>query len=110
MKKENIPNILTLIRFILIPFIYTSVLSKYYLAALIIFTISALTDVVIGESYDISLTCVTDENELTKTIKVKIIEAKELTITAKNLVIYPNAEYIDLCTLFEIKYGDEEND
>ena len=69
--------------------------------------ISALTDVVIGESYDISLTCVTDENELTKTIKVKIIEAKELTITAKNLVIYPNAEYIDLCTLFEIKYGDE---
>ena len=48
MKKENIPNILTLIRFILIPFIYTSVLSKHYLTALIIFTVSALTDVLDG--------------------------------------------------------------
>ena len=48
MKKENIPNILTIIRFILIPFIYISVLSKHYLAALIIFTISALTDVLDG--------------------------------------------------------------
>ena len=48
MKKENIPNILTLIRFILIPFIYASVLSKHYLTGLIIFTISALTDVLDG--------------------------------------------------------------
>ena len=48
MKKENIPNILTIIRFILIPFIYISVLSKHYLTALIIFTISALTDVLDG--------------------------------------------------------------
>ena len=48
MKKENIPNILTIIRFILIPFIYMSVLTKHYLTALIIFTISALTDVLDG--------------------------------------------------------------
>lgn len=48
MKKENIPNILTIIRFILIPFIYISVLSKHFLMALIIFTISALTDVLDG--------------------------------------------------------------
>ena len=48
MKKENIPNILTIIRFILIPFIYISVLSKHYLAALIIFSISALTDILDG--------------------------------------------------------------
>ena len=48
MKKENIPNLLTLIRFILIPFIYASVLSKHYLTGLIIFTISALTDVLDG--------------------------------------------------------------
>ena len=48
MKKENIPNILTIIRFILIPFIYMSVLSKHFLSALIIFTISALTDVLDG--------------------------------------------------------------
>lgn len=48
MKKENIPNILTIIRFILIPFIYISVLSKHFLTALIIFTISASTDVLDG--------------------------------------------------------------
>ena len=40
MKKENIPNILTIIRFIFIPFIYISVLSKHFLTALIIFTLS----------------------------------------------------------------------
>lgn len=48
MKKENIPNILTIIRFILIPFIFTSVVNNDYLAALIIFTISAITDVLDG--------------------------------------------------------------
>lgn len=48
MKKENIPNILTIIRFILIPFIFISVVNNYYLTALIIFTISAITDVLDG--------------------------------------------------------------
>ena len=48
MKKENIPNLLTITRFILIPFIYISVLSKHYLTALIIFTISAITDILDG--------------------------------------------------------------
>ena len=48
MKKENIPNILTIIRFILIPFIYMSVLSRHFLTALIIFTISAITDILDG--------------------------------------------------------------
>ena len=48
MKKENIPNILTIIRFILIPFIFTSVVNKDFLATIIIFTISAITDVLDG--------------------------------------------------------------
>ena len=48
MKKENIPNILTIIRFILIPFIFTSVVNNDYLVAIIIFTISAMTDVLDG--------------------------------------------------------------
>lgn len=48
MKKENIPNILTIIRFILIPFIFISVISKHFLVALIIFTISAITDILDG--------------------------------------------------------------
>ena len=48
MKKENIPKILTSIRFILIPFIFISVISKHYLTGLIIFPISAITDILDG--------------------------------------------------------------
>ena len=48
MKKENIPNILTIMRFIFIPFIFTSVVNNDYLLALIIFTISAITDILDG--------------------------------------------------------------
>ena len=48
MKKENIPNILTIIRFILIPFIFTSVVNEDFLATIVIFTISAITDVLDG--------------------------------------------------------------
>lgn len=48
MKKENIPNMLTILRFILIPFIFISVISKHYLIGLIIFTISAITDILDG--------------------------------------------------------------
>lgn len=48
MKKENIPNILTIIRFILIPFIFISVINHYYVTGLIIFTISAVTDILDG--------------------------------------------------------------
>ena len=48
MKKENIPNILTIIRFILIPFIFTSVVNEDFLATIIIFTISAITDMLDG--------------------------------------------------------------
>ena len=48
MKKENIPNILTIIRFILISFIFMSVITGHFLTALIIFTISAITDILDG--------------------------------------------------------------
>ena len=48
MKKENIPNILTIIRFILIPFIFVSVINQHYLIGIIIFTISAITDILDG--------------------------------------------------------------
>lgn len=48
MKKKYIPNILTAFRFILIPFIFISVINQKYLIALIIFTISAITDILDG--------------------------------------------------------------
>ena len=43
--KKNIPNILTLSRFVLIPFIIVSLVCNKYLIAFILLTISGLTDV-----------------------------------------------------------------
>lgn len=45
---KYIPNILTIIRFLLIPFIVIAIFSEEYLVAFIIFTLSALTDVIDG--------------------------------------------------------------
>ena len=46
--KKHIPNILTLCRFILIPFIFGFILEKNFLMAFIFLTISGLTDVLDG--------------------------------------------------------------
>lgn len=46
--KKNIPNILTLSRFVLIPFIIVSLVCNKYLIAFILLTISGLTDVLDG--------------------------------------------------------------
>lgn len=50
MKKiaRQIPNILTIFRFILIPFIVINLFYDQYIAAFIIFTISGLTDILDG--------------------------------------------------------------
>lgn len=50
MKKiaKHIPNILTIFRFILIPFIVLNLANDKYLAAFVIFTISGLTDILDG--------------------------------------------------------------
>lgn len=50
MKKiaKQIPNILTIFRFILIPFIVLNLANDKYLAAFVIFTVSGLTDILDG--------------------------------------------------------------
>lgn len=50
MKKiaKHIPNILTIFRFILIPFIVLNLANDKYVAAFVIFTISGLTDILDG--------------------------------------------------------------
>ena len=50
MKKiaKHIPNILTIFRFILIPFIVLNLANDKFIAAFVIFTISGLTDILDG--------------------------------------------------------------
>ena len=45
---KNIPNILTISRFIFIPFIFTAIINRQYLIAFILLTISGFTDVLDG--------------------------------------------------------------
>lgn len=45
---KHVPNILTLCRFILIPFIFISILSNNYVAAFVFLTISGFTDILDG--------------------------------------------------------------
>ncbi|MBR3162685.1 MAG: CDP-alcohol phosphatidyltransferase family protein [Clostridia bacterium] len=45
---KYVPNILTIIRFLLIPFILYSVIAGNYLVALLLFTISGITDIADG--------------------------------------------------------------
>ena len=45
---KHIPNILTIFRFILIPFIIVNLIYNNYIAAFVIFTISGLTDILDG--------------------------------------------------------------
>ena len=45
---KNIPNALTIVRFILIPFIVYYILTGQYIAGFVILTISGLTDVLDG--------------------------------------------------------------
>ena len=45
---KHVPNILTLFRFILIPFIFISITNEQYLTAFIILTISGITDILDG--------------------------------------------------------------
>ena len=48
MKKENIPNLLTCLRFVLIPFIFLSVIHQRFIISIILFTLSCITDVLDG--------------------------------------------------------------
>ena len=50
MKKyiKLVPNILTVIRFIFIPFIVISIVLSNYILALVLFTLSSLSDVLDG--------------------------------------------------------------
>lgn len=58
--------------------------------------------------YQIKITYQEGLTECSAECSVKIVPTKTIKITSKNIVTYPNGEYIDLTTLFKIEKGDEE--
>lgn len=69
--------------------------------------ISALTDAAEGETYDVYISYSYSEAAERSLAKIKVVSPKTLIITSKNIITYPNGEFIDLTSLFTITRGDE---
>lgn len=68
---------------------------------------SSLVGAVVNQVYTITLSYELEDTVSTETIKIKIIDLSQIIINAKDLVIYPNSERIDLTTLFTITKGNK---
>ena len=76
---KHIPNILTIIRFLLIPVIIISCIEKNYIAAIVFLTLSGLTDILdgaIARKYNL----VTDFGKLMDPLADKATQISMLTI------------------------------
>ena len=68
---------------------------------------SALVGAVAGNDYEVVITVTEENTTRTASAVVTVIEESQLVINAKNLVVYPNSEYVDLTQLFSITKGGE---
>ncbi len=68
--------------------------------------LTSLTNAIVDQKYEISLTYQIESTIKTAKITINVAKANEIVINAKNIVIYPNSERIDLTTLFTITKGD----
>lgn len=60
----------------------------------------------VGNTYTVTFRYTYDGNVCESEVDIRVIEAQQLSIKAKNIVTYPNGAAIDLASLFEIKKGD----
>ena len=67
---------------------------------------SALVNLEVGQSYTVVFSYTYDGTSCTAQTVITIVEEEQLSITAKNIVTYPNGAPIDLTSLFEITFGD----
>lgn len=67
---------------------------------------SSLNNIIVGDSYNIVLNYTLDKYSYSMSATVTIIPEAEVVISSKNIVTYPNAQAIDLTSLFAITKGD----
>ena len=60
----------------------------------------------VGQVYPVTFSYTYDGTPCTSETTIRILEEQQLSITAKNIVTYPNGAAIDLASLFVIKKGD----
>ena len=65
-----------------------------------------LADAEVGQSYTITFEYTYDGNSCISEITVNVIEEQQLSVSAKNIVTYPNGAAIDLASLFDVRKGD----
>ncbi len=91
---------------------YTSLFTVYSDGAIMEVTLdmidsSQVENLSAGESGEVVLNFVHDQTTKTASITVNVVADAEITVNSKNIQTYPNGEFIDLSTLFEITYCDE---
>ena len=69
---------------------------------------SSLENPIEDEIYEIKVTYKEGQAVGMGSCKIKVVPNSEIIITPKNLIIYPNSEYVDLTTLFTIFKKDQE--
>lgn len=62
---------------------------------------------VIGGEYNLELTYSYENDQVKNCIKIIVVKDDEIKINAKNIVIYPNQEQVDLTSLFTITKGEQ---
>lgn len=67
---------------------------------------AALAGAQVGKVYTVRFSYTYGGNSCTSETLIRVVDEQQLTITAKNIVTYPNGAAIDLASLFEIKKGE----
>lgn len=91
---------------------FTNLFSLYIDGAAVEVTLSmidtsALNNATVGNTYNVVFNYTYEGLKYSETVSIKVVENATVQIKAKNVVTYPNGEYIDLTTLFEITIGDK---
>lgn len=93
-------------------FDYTSLFSLYIDGAAVRVTedmidVSALADAAVGQEYPVVFRYSSEAGSAEVTATVKVVADREIVLTGRTVITYPNSDYIDLTELFEIRRGDE---
>lgn len=68
---------------------------------------SSIATPVVGQEYQIKITFQSGNSQASEQTIVTVVQADEIAVSGKSIVIYPNSEYVELTSLFEITKGNE---
>ncbi len=69
--------------------------------------VSQLSNATVGQTYTVTITYQKGATTKTCATEISVVENAAIKVDTKNVVTYPNSEYIDLTTLFTITQGNK---